>query len=77
MKVKFLTDSGYPSLVDCVGKIVEAKRLSANDNVVMVKGKDLLAAGAESGRISPDYTYYLSLSNLPERGGKGLEVVEE
>lgn len=77
MKVKFLTDLGYPSLVDCVGKIVEAKRLSANDNVVMVKGKDLLAAGAESGRISPDYTYYLSLGNLPERGGKGLEVVEE
>lgn len=56
---------------------MEAKRLSANDNVVMVKGKDLLSAGAESGRISPDYTYYLSLSNLPERGGKGLEVVEE
>lgn len=77
MKVKFLTDLGYPSLVDCVGKIVEAKRLSANDNVVLVKGKDLLAAGAESGRISPDYTYYLSLGNLPERGGKGLEVVEE
>lgn len=77
MKVKFLTDLGYPSLVDCVGKIVEAKRLSANDNVVMVKGKDLLSAGAESGRISPDYTYYLSLSNLPEQGGKGLEVVEE
>lgn len=77
MKVKFLTDLGYPSLVDCVGKIVEAKRLSANENVVLVKGKDLLAAGAESGRISPDYMYYLSSSNLPERGGKGLEVVEE
>ena len=56
---------------------MEAKRLSANENVVLVKGKDLLAAGAESGRISPDYMYYLSLSNLPERGGKGLEVVEE
>lgn len=77
MKVKFLTDLGYPSLVDCIGKIVEAKRLSANENVVLVKGKDLLAAGAESGRISPDYMYYLSLNNLPERGGKGLEVVEE
>lgn len=77
MKVKFLTDLGYPSLVDCVGKIVVAKRLTTNENVVMIKGKDLIAAGAQAGRISPDYTYYLSLGNLPERGGKGLEVVEE
>ncbi|EFM7019411.1 hypothetical protein BAU67_001983 [Escherichia coli] len=77
MKVKFLTDHGYPSLVDCVGKVVEASRLKTDKNAVIIKGKDLIAAGAKEGRISPDYTYYMSLGVLPDRGGKGFEIVEE
>lgn len=77
MKVKFLTDHGYPSLCDCVGKIVPCKRLTTDPTVVIIRGVDLLEAGAKEGRISPGYTYYMSLMPLPEHGGLGFEIVEE
>ena len=43
---------------------------------VCIKGKALLEIGADPEKVMPEYTYVMSLLDLPERGGKGLEAVK-
>ena len=80
MKVKLLTNSGYEALNACVGKVVEVEsHYKSKDGTIetaCIKGKALLEIGADPEKVMPEYTYVMSLLDLPERGGKGLEAVK-